>query len=507
MSEMLKEEASSSQISENRQNKIPQRFIAEELRCALLWNRQSPKQEEASRSPKRKRIIWGGNRTGKTYFGAQEIASALFGNHKFRDDFKAPLEVWCACPSYDTQFDTTQKKLAEMIPKHRIKKITNIRNDIWSRVEIDNGSSIIFKSYDQGREKFQGAGKRIIWFDEEPPFDVWQEANMRMEAGQRLDILLTMTPVNGMSWVYDQLYLNVDDPDIFQIVLGWNDNPWLTAEQKEQMERGLSPEMLAIRRDGSFVQHTGQVCNWWRREVHLMKDLYRQPDWNIYRIIDFGWSSSKTCVLWIGIDSYERVYIFDGLYVNETTDEELAKIIKDKESDFRVTKGWADNTPDRIQGLARHGIVCEAVKKTVGGERNWDTVKTESMARVGKIDPVSGKSRLCVSTGLTYVKAGNSVNWFVEEIETLRWKEKRIGAGMHAETSEWSKEIGPKDSHFDAMDCFAYFCVMYERSNRRFREKHVGELEGRDYREYEEKAGRPVRKTQRHTPINPLTGY
>ncbi len=326
-----------------------------------------------------------------------------------------------------------------------------------------------------------------------------------MEAGQRLDIILTMTPVNGQTWVYNEIYLNTDNPDIFQTVFGWDDNPWLTTEQKEQMSRGLSPEALAIRRDGSFVQRTGQVCNWWKRETHVVPYLQRQPEWNIYRVVDFGWSSSKTCVLWIGVDQSERVFVFDGLYVNQTTDEELAKIIKEKEQDFRVTKGWADNTPDRVQGLARHGVSCEPVKKTLGGEKNWDTVKTEAMARIGRIDPLTGKSKLSVSTTLTYVKAGSSVNWLVEEAETLRWREKRTGAGMHTSTSEWDKESGPRDSHFDAMDTFAYFAVMYERAHRKFRERSAGEIE------YEEDGVKPVPKkpssAMKKVPLNPLTGY
>jgi hypothetical protein len=308
-----------------------------------------------------------------------------------------------------------------------------------------------------------------------------------------------------MTWVYNEIYLNTSNPDIFQTVLNWDDNPWLTAEQKEQMARGLSEEALRVRREGSFVQRTGQVCNWWQRDVHLVPDMTRQSSWNIYRVVDFGWSSSKTCVLWMGVDANERVFVFDGLYVNETTDEELAKLIKSRESNFRVTRGWADNTPDRIQGLARHGVMCEPVKKSTGGEKDWDTVKTEAMARIGRIDPVSGKSRLAISTTLTYVKAGSTVNWFVEEAETLRWKDKRMGSGMRTTTSEWDKESGPKDSHYDAMDTFAYFAVMYERSNRSFKNRGGSDIE------YEENGMRPTpvdkKKKSKSNILNRLTGY
>ena len=41
-------------------------------------------------------------------------------------------------------------------------------------------SKIGFKSCDQGREKFQGASLDYVWFDEEPPYDVYEECVMRV---------------------------------------------------------------------------------------------------------------------------------------------------------------------------------------------------------------------------------------------------------------------------------------------------------------------------------------
>jgi terminase large subunit-like protein len=40
---------------------------------------------------------------------------------------------------------------------------------------VDGVSYLGFKSYDQGRRKFQGTGKHVIWLDEEPPADVYEE--------------------------------------------------------------------------------------------------------------------------------------------------------------------------------------------------------------------------------------------------------------------------------------------------------------------------------------------
>jgi phage terminase large subunit-like protein len=100
------------------------------------------------------------------------------------------------------------------IPEHRIKDRIWLRKGILREVILDIGTKVTFKSYEQGREKAQGAGKVLVWFDEEPPKDIYEECFVRQEAGTTLNIILTMTPIKGMTWVYDDIYLNTSNPDI-----------------------------------------------------------------------------------------------------------------------------------------------------------------------------------------------------------------------------------------------------------------------------------------------------
>jgi len=57
-----------------------------------------------------------------------------------------------------------------------------------------------FKSYDQGREAFQGTEQDGIWLDEEPPEDVYTECLLRTMTNNGL-VMLTFTPLRGMSSV------------------------------------------------------------------------------------------------------------------------------------------------------------------------------------------------------------------------------------------------------------------------------------------------------------------
>jgi phage terminase large subunit-like protein len=67
---------------------------------------------------------------------------------------------------------------------------------------VSGGKSTIgFKSYDQGRQKWQGAKRDLIWLDEECPMDIYKEALTRTNAVPDGRLMLTFTPLNGVSGV------------------------------------------------------------------------------------------------------------------------------------------------------------------------------------------------------------------------------------------------------------------------------------------------------------------
>lgn len=61
-------------------------------------------------------------------------------------------------------------------------------------------SRLGFKSFDQGRERWQGTKRDLIWCDEEPPLSIYMEAKTRTNAANGI-VLVTFTPLLGMSEV------------------------------------------------------------------------------------------------------------------------------------------------------------------------------------------------------------------------------------------------------------------------------------------------------------------
>lgn len=66
-------------------------------------------------------------------------------------------------------------------------------------------ASLIFKTYEEGRESWQAATLDFVWFDEEPDEEVFTEGLTRTNATGGI-VFITFTPIKGMSNVVRRFY-------------------------------------------------------------------------------------------------------------------------------------------------------------------------------------------------------------------------------------------------------------------------------------------------------------
>lgn len=385
-------------------------------------------------------LFWG-NRVGKTEWGASTVARILLGQHP---DFNGPIHGWNFCPSFDEQKDTTQKKLLTYIPEHKIKDRVWLRKGILRELTVDAGngreSKLTFKSYEQGREKAQGAGLHFVWFDEEPPKDIYEECFVRQAAGVTLHIFLTMTAIKGMTWVYNDIYLKTNNPDIFVSKAGWDDNPHLTEDQKQKMGRGLSPAALKVRREGEFTKMVGLVCNWFNRSTHLI-DIKELPEGDDYFAIDFGFTN-PAAGLWVRIDRSFNFWVYSGFYERGLTNPDIQRIIKQKEVGLRLVRRIGDSAQaSDIKQLNDNGIKIIGVRKETGtSKQNWDEWRASLMEQQGRIQEATNKPKIFISNDLVaYDENGEPYNFLVKEIENLRWEELKTDNGIE-QKAMWGKQ-------------------------------------------------------------------
>lgn len=171
------------------------------------------------------RLLMAANQVGKTVAGGAEWAMHLTGRYPDWWDGatfdRAPL-LWCGSVTGDSTRDNPQRILVGppaleeqwgtgWIPKScivgrdRAMGTPNLLDNIQVRWggggDVQAGTAICaFKSYEKGRERWQGPTVDGIWFDEEPPSDIYSEGLTRTNNGQLGQFaMLTFTPLLGMS--------------------------------------------------------------------------------------------------------------------------------------------------------------------------------------------------------------------------------------------------------------------------------------------------------------------
>jgi phage terminase large subunit-like protein len=190
------------------------------LRQRLSSYRPYPKQREfhAAGAAHRERLFMAGNQLGKTLAGSMEWAMHLTGLYPDWWEgkrFDRPVRLWAAGETRTSTRDTVQKLLigdpeqdeewgTGAIPGpllRRIRRSSGLANAIDSAtVKHVTGltSTLLFKSYEQGRAAWQGETLHGVWFDEEPPMDVYMEGLTRTNATDGI-VMVTFTPLKGMS--------------------------------------------------------------------------------------------------------------------------------------------------------------------------------------------------------------------------------------------------------------------------------------------------------------------
>lgn len=238
------------------------------------------KQLDFHKCQKRNRWVFGGNRSGKTECGAVETVWLARGIHPYRQNRKNVFG-WVVSVSYEVQRDVAQSKILHYLNPTWIEDIVmhqgskgspsaGIIDTIVVKNVFGGLSKIGFKSADQGREKFQGASCDFIWFDEEPPQDIYEECKMRV-LDKKGDIFGTMTPLKGLTWVYEEIFLNKrGNKEIYYEFMEWADNPFLDKEEVKQLTESMSDEALASRRYGRFIQDSGLVYDEFDENIHVI---------------------------------------------------------------------------------------------------------------------------------------------------------------------------------------------------------------------------------------------
>ena len=211
-----------------------------------------PKQIEFHNSFCREILLIAANQVGKSYSGSAHAAfhaTGLYPNWYKGRRFEKPTTGWVGGVTGEVVRDTVQRLLfgstgnfgTGVIPQNLIPKsgVINSRGipGAFDKVvvkHVTGGNSVIkFKNYEQGREKWQGETLDYVWFDEEPPEDIYTEGLTRTNATNGI-VWMTFTPLLGMSNVVRR-FLNERSEDRAVINMTIDDALHIDKEQRQRI--------------------------------------------------------------------------------------------------------------------------------------------------------------------------------------------------------------------------------------------------------------------------------
>jgi phage terminase large subunit-like protein len=328
------------------------------------------------------RLLMAANRIGKSYCGAAEMSYHLTGMYPDwwqGRRFKQPITAWAGGVSNETTRDIVQAELlgspddpeafgSGAIPEKYIIKterkpgVPNAKSVALIRHISGGNSSLHFKAYEMGVDKWQGRSVDVVWLDEEPSRELYSQAVTRT-LDRRGMVYMTFTPEQGMTETVASFMNRIQKGQSLTNAT-WDDasekiksmkgqDGHLSEDVMTQILSAYAPHEREMRRYGRPTIGSGLIFP--INEEDLMIDpIVIEDHWPRIAAIDFGWDH-PTAVVWCAIDQEEDTfYIYDCYRASKASPSVHASIIKQRPSFIPIVYPHDGNRRDSMgnPGLA-----------------------------------------------------------------------------------------------------------------------------------------------------------
>ena len=333
-----------SRISRERRRELLANLRERLSQLRLSAYRPYTKQAEfhAAGASHRERLLRAGNQLGKTVAGAAEAAYHLTGKYPAwwqGRRWDRPTIGWVAGVTGESTRDNPQRVLmgrptsigSGMVPGADIAGYSMARGvaDLMDQVRVRHVSGGIsmmsFKSYERGREKWQGESLDWLWDDEEPPLDIYLEGLTRTNATGGM-MWLTFTPLLGMSEVVRR-FLMEPSPDRHDTNMVIEDAEHIAEAERTRIVASYPEHEREARVRGTPILGSGRVFP--IAEASISEPAIALPQsWARIAGIDFGWDH-PTAAVWLAHDrDADVVHVTDCYRVKVETPVVHAAAIK-----------------------------------------------------------------------------------------------------------------------------------------------------------------------------------
>ena len=252
----------------------------------------------------RERLLMAANQVGKTWAAGFELAmhaTGLYPDWWCGRRWDRPIVGWAAGVTGESTRDNPQRILlgrpsawgTGAIPKSALLDTSSSRgladavDTIRVRHSSGDVSTIQLKSYEKGREKWQGETLDFVWFDEEPSDpDIYIEGLTRTNATGGMT-LMTFTPLLGMTEVVRRFILE-KPVGTHVTAMTIHDAEHYTDEQRAAIIATYPEHERKARTQGIPQLGSGRVFPFERSQITI--ESFAIPEhWPQICGLDFGW--------------------------------------------------------------------------------------------------------------------------------------------------------------------------------------------------------------------------
>jgi phage terminase large subunit-like protein len=337
-----------------------------------------PRQKEffAQGATCRERLFMAANQVGKSSSGALETAYHLTGIYPDwwpGRRWDRPVKGWAAGETSLLVRNVSQTLLCGepgvenslgtgLLPKETILDTSLARGvtDALDTVQvkhISGGTSICrFKSYEQGRSKFQGETLDFVWWDEEPDEELYAEGMTRITATGGMEFL-TFTPLLGHSQVVLR-FIESKSPDRGITRMTIDDADHITEDDRKKIVAGYLPHQRDARARGLPLLGSGAIFQFSDDQISEPYISHIPAHWVKIWGLDFGVNHPFAAVLLLWDRDNDVIHVHHVIRMKDARARDHAAAMKPV--GHAVPVAWPQDGTQRESGGATHASAYKA---------------------------------------------------------------------------------------------------------------------------------------------------
>ena len=422
-------------------------------------------------SGKHQRLIYGGNQTGKTTCAGAEISWHVTGDypHWWKGKrFSKPVRVWVVGESVILVRDTLQRVLCGghefgtgVVPLDAMgckrpimisggmQAIDTFFATHQTDGKVDGISSITFKTFEQRRERLQSESVDIIWVDERPSEDLYNELYARTMATDG-HLLVSYTPIgDGAASGVTYRFLSEASADRGVHRIKSEEVKHISDARRDEIAANVPDHERETRLEGIPQLGTGPIF-----PIELLPALTKQfnrdglPSWAKYCVgIDFGYDHPFAAVLIAWVPDLAEVYVIDSFRMDRSSALYHVQRIHHMTQGLRIPVAWPHDGSTHDKGS---GLSLSSQYKSFGANMMASHAVNHG-AKTNNVEPALAEIRELMYTGKLTIGSHNG-----ELLEELR----------HYHRDEDFKIIKQRDD----LICALRYAIMMKRHGREWAE-------------------------------------